>query len=315
MVRNRDWVQSLLLDFMKTLQIGIAGLDTSHVGAFANLLHDSSNEHHVPGGRITVAFPGGSPDFPLSIDRVEKFTTDLRETHKVEIVDSLAALRGKCDAVMLESVDGRVHAAQFREVAEWGLPVFIDKPLAISVADAREIAKIAEEKQVRVTSASAIRFAEAFRFTLAAGGDEPLLGADLFGPMAFVDGCPGYFWYGIHSVEMLFAAMGPGCQEVMVASAESHDVLVGRWADGRLGAVRGNRAGNNSFGGTIHRKTGSLAFDLSTGKKPYYASLLEKVIPFLAGEAEVVSLPEMIEVIGFLDAANRSRESQIWESL
>src|SRR5690606_5933337 len=132
---------------MKTLKIGMAGLDTSHVGAFANLLHDSSNEHHVPGGRITVAFPGGSPDCPLSIDRVEKFTTDLRENHQVEIVDSLAAMQGKCDAIMLESVDGRVHAAQFREVASWGIPVFIDKPLATTVADAREIAKIAAENK------------------------------------------------------------------------------------------------------------------------------------------------------------------------
>jgi hypothetical protein len=300
---------------MKTLQIGMAGLDTSHAVAFARLLHDSTNEYHVSGGRITVAFPGGSPDFPLSIDRVEKFTEDLRDAHGVEMVDSLAAMRGKCDAVMLETVDGRVHAEQFREVAEWGVPVFIDKPLAVSVSDAREIAGIAAEKNVRVTSASAIRFAEAFTKALCEGGDEPIQGADVFGPMAFVEGCPGYFWYGIHSVEMLFGAMGSGCRGVLVASEESHDLILGRWADGRLGAVRGNRAGNNRFGGTVHRQTGSQAFDVSTGKKPYYASLLARVIPFLAGEGEVVSLPEMVEVISFLDAANRSRESQTWETL
>lgn len=300
---------------MKTLRIGVAGLDTSHVGAFASLLHDITNEYHVPGGRITVAFPGGSPDFPLSIDRVEKFTTDLRDSHRVEIVDSLGAMRGKCDAVMLETVDGRVHAEQFREVSDWGVPVFIDKPLTVSASEAREIAQIAEDKNVRVTSASAIRFAEAFTQAQMKGGEEPVLGADVFGPMMIVEGCPGYFWYGIHSAEMLFAAMGAGCREVLVAGEESHDVILGRWPGGRLGTVRGNRAGNTSFGGTLHRKTGSLAFDVSTGVKPFYASLLERVIPFLAGEGELVPLTEMVEVISFLEAANRSRESKTWEPI
>jgi len=59
-----------------TCGIGMAGLDTSHVPAFAGLLHDSTKEYHVPGARIAAAFPGGSPDFDLSINRVGQFTAD-----------------------------------------------------------------------------------------------------------------------------------------------------------------------------------------------------------------------------------------------
>ena len=329
----------------RILRIGMAGLDTSHVPAFAGLLHDSSQEYHVPGARIVAAFPGGSPDFDLSINRVEQFTAELRDKQGVEIVDSLSGLRGKCDAVMLESIDGRVHLEQFREVAEWGVPVFIDKPLTLSADEAREIVKIASEKNVRVTaaaadhrllarreeieavaaearkaghvalgvvvtSASAMRFAEKFREALDTGGDEPVLGGDFYGPMSLVEKCPGYFWYGIHSVEMLFATMGPGCREVLAVHEESHDVVVGRWADGRVGVVRGNRAGSFGFGGTIHRKAQSTAFDVSAGKKPFYASLLEKVIPFFRNETELVAPSEMIEVIAFLEAANRSSDTK-----
>ena len=293
----------------------MAGLDTSHATAFATLLHDDSHEFHVPGGRIVAAFPGGSPDFDLSINRVEKFTAELRDHHKVEIVESLSDLRGKCDAVMLESVDGRVHLDQFREVAGWGVPVFIDKPLTLSVDEARELTKLAAEKNVRVTSASAMRFAEKFRQALEAGGDDPVTGGDFYGPMSLVEKCPGYFWYGIHSVEMLFATMGPGCRGVLAVREELHDVIVGRWADGRLGVVRGNRAGNNGFGGTIHRKTQSFAFNVTAGKKPYYASLLDKIIPFFRGESDVVVPEEIVEVIGFLEAANRSAETGHWETL
>jgi len=293
----------------------MAGLDTSHVPAFASLLHDATHEYHVPGARIVAACPGGSPDFDLSANRVGPFTDELRDKHGVEIVDSISALRGKCDAIMLESIDGRVHLPQFREVAEWGVPVFIDKPLTISRDEAQEIAMIAEAKNVHVTSASAIRFAEKFQEALAASGDDPVTGGDFFGPVQFLEKCPGYFWYGIHSAEMLFAAMGAGCGEVLAVREEKHDVLVGRWADGRFGTVRGNRTGNAGFGGVIHHAAKSQTFDVSAGKKPYYASLLEKVIPFFRGEGEVVAPAEMVEVIGFLDAANRSASSREWVAL
>jgi hypothetical protein len=297
------------------IRVGMAGLDTSHVPAFAELLHDPSKEHHVPGARIVAAFPGGSEDFDLSINRVGQFTGELRDKHGVEIVDSLGALRGKCDALMLESIDGRVHLGQFREVAGWGLPVFIDKPLTISAQEAQEIVRIAQEKNVRVTSASAIRFGQKFQEALTAEAGEPVTGADCYGPLAFQQQCPGYFWYGIHAAEMLFAALGTGCREVLAVREESHDIVVGRWADGRLGTLRGNRTGNNTFGGILHRKASSTAFDLSKGKKPYYASLLEKVIPFFRGETEIVALPEAVEVIRFLESANESVSTGAWVTL
>jgi len=293
----------------------MVGLDTSHVPAFANLLHDASHEYHVPGGRIVAAVPGGSPDFALSIDRVDKFTAELRDRHGVEIVATVAELRGKCDAIMLESIDGRVHLDQFREIADWQIPVFIDKPLAISSSDAAEILRIARQKQVRVTSSSAIRFAESFQTALLEEAAGPIIGGDFYGPMAFQNECPGYFWYGIHSAEMLFATMGADCKEVMAIRNEQHDIVIGRWADDRLGVLRGNREGNSRFGGTIHRKTGSTGFQIAPGSKPFYASLLERIIPYFQGQANVVELNEMHAVVGFLEAANHSATQGGWQKL
>ncbi len=290
----------------------MAGLDTSHVPEFTNLLHNKSHEHHVPGGRIVAAFPGGSPDFEMSINRVGAFTAELRDKHGIEIVNPLSDLKDMCDAVMLTSIDGRIHLGQFREVADWGVPVFIDKPLTISMVQASEIASIAREKKVRVMSASALRFAESFQDALNAMSAEPCIGADFHGPMALQDKCPGYFWYGIHSVEMLYATMGTGCREVLAVREGPHDVVVGRWEDGRLGTVRGNREGNNSFGGVIFGKSHNTAFDISTGKKPLYATLLERIIPFFHGEDSPVSIAEMTEVIAFLEAANASVTTGNW---
>lgn len=290
---------------MSTLKIGMVGLDTSHVTAFANLLHDSSNPHYVPGARITVAYPGGSPDFDISINRVEGFTNDLRDKHDVAIAQSIAELKGQCDAIFLESVDGRIHLSQFREIADWGVPVFIDKPLTISSSEAREIAALAKANGTRVMSASAIRYGQRLQEALADDTLGAITGGDFFGPMKLIDVLPGFFWYGIHTIEMLYATLGTGCCEVAVTRSGPNDLILAQWADGRIATARGHRTGNGQFGGTIHREKGSQAVNDSTSPKPYYAGLLENVVAFLNG-ADVLDLSESVEVIRFLEAANES---------
>ena len=129
---------------MSELKIGMIGLDTSHCPAFVQLLNDEKNEFHVPGCRIVKAFPGGSAKFSLSINRVEGFTKELQDAG-VEIVDSIEALAG-LDAYFLESSDGDQHLEQFKVLANFGKPVFIDKPLACSYADAKAIVEIVQMK-------------------------------------------------------------------------------------------------------------------------------------------------------------------------
>lgn len=296
-------------------KIGIIGLDTSHVSHFANLLHDASHAHHVQGARIVAAFPGGSPDFATSANRVGLYTEELQKKHEVSLFAAIEDLPTDLDAILLESVDGRQHLEQFRRILDREVPVFIDKPLACSVAEAGEIVKAASAHKVPLMSCSALRFAEAFRKGLGKCGDGPILGGDFFGPMAFVDGCPGYFWYGIHLVEMLFAAFGRGCRRLRAVSNENHDVITAEWSDGRLATVRGNRAGNSAFGGTLHTATASVPFLLSPGGTPYYASLLSEVIRFLETRRSPVETQESLEIIAFLEAANKSRGTGDWKDL
>ena len=91
-----------------------------------------------------AAFKGGSPDLPISANRVEGFAKTIQQEHGVEIVDSIDALLAKVDVVLLESVDGRPHLAQVTPVFKAGKRVFIDKPLAASLDDARRIVRAVE---------------------------------------------------------------------------------------------------------------------------------------------------------------------------
>jgi predicted dehydrogenase len=289
------------------LKIGIIGLDTSHVTAFTQLLNDSAHAYHVPGGKVVVAFPGGSPDFELSISRVQGFTDKLRDEQGVQIVDSVEAVAELSDAILLESVDGRVHLEQFAKIAPFGKPVFIDKPLAVTSEDAKQIAALAAKHGIAVMSTSALRYAEGLTEVLANAEKGAIIGVDAYGPMAIQPTQPGYYWYGIHTVEMVFAVLGKDCVDVTVTTNDDHDVIVGRWADGRIATVRGNRKGNNQFGATVHREKGSQFVDVYAHAKPYYASLLERIVPLFKGEGAAIDFTETIAVIRFIEAANESR--------
>ena len=57
----------------------------------------------------------------------------------VEIVDSIAELLPRVDAVLLETNDGRPHLRQALPVLKGGKRMFIDKPMAASLVDVIDI--------------------------------------------------------------------------------------------------------------------------------------------------------------------------------
>src|SRR5205823_6934969 len=107
---------------------------------------------------VVAAYPGGSQDIPESRDRLDKFTTTLRDKFGVEIVRSIDELLKKVDVVLLESVDGRPHLKQALPVLKARKPLFIDKPVAGSLADAVQIFQLAKETNTPCFSSSSLRF-------------------------------------------------------------------------------------------------------------------------------------------------------------
>ncbi|MFD2114591.1 Gfo/Idh/MocA family protein [Paenibacillus yanchengensis] len=291
------------------LKIGMIGLDTSHVVAFTELLNSADHEHHVSGGKVIVAYPGGSADFELSYGRVEQFTTALKEKHNITIVDTIEEVATMSDALLLESVDGRVHLEQFQQIASYGKPVFIDKPLTTSYADAEAIYQLAKQHNAPVMSCSSLRYAGTFQEALADEQKGAIYGADCYGPLALQPTQPGLFWYGVHTAEMLFAALGAGCEEVRAVVEEDHEVYVGKWSGGRLGTLRGNRSGNGQFGAVVHRQAGSQLIDVQASKIPFYALMLQQIISFFKSGQSAIPAEETLAIIRFIEAANKSRQT------
>jgi len=298
----------------KVLRIGLIGLDTSHTTAFTALLNDPSNPDHVPGARVVAAFRGGSPDVEASATRIDKFTAELRDRWKVEIVDSIEGLLTKVDAVMLTSVDGRVHLAQARPVLAARKPLFVDKPMAASTKDAAELVRLAKASGTPLFSASSRRFADDVLALQADPRAGSVIGASTFGPATLEPHHPDLFWYGVHAVETLFQLMGTGCVSVTRTHTEGTDVVVGTWADGRVGVMRGVRHGaSTTYGHTIHGTKAVISTTSDTppsaGTKPRagYYGLLARAIEFFRTGKAPVSPEETLETLAFMEAADLSK--------
>jgi len=293
----------------KKLSIGMIGLDTSHAPAFAELLNDPNHPYHIPGAKVTVAYPGGSPDFELSASRVEGFTAQIRDQFNVAMVSSPEEVAEACDAILLLSVDGRVHLEQFGKIAPYGKPVFVDKPFAVSSADASAIAGLAQVHGIPLMSCSSVRYAQGLADAIATEDGGAIIGADCYGPMELQPTQPGLYWYGIHTADMLYAALGQGCVQVQAFTNDDHDFVVGQWADGRVGTIRGNRKGNRKFGALIHKEKGSGFVDVYAHPKPYMASMMEAIMDMFRTGKPPIAMEETLEVIRFIEAANESRST------
>jgi predicted dehydrogenase len=279
----------------KSLRAGMIGLDTSHVIAFAKILNDPKNAEEL-GVKVVAGFPGGSPDLPASWDRVKGYTEQLAKSG-VEIFPSIEAMLPKVDVVLLESVDGRPHLAQARPVIAAGKPLFIDKPMAASLADVIAIFELAKKANVPCFSSSSLRYCPE---ALAIRAGESPVGKPIrvlaSGPYNTEEHHPDLFWYGVHGVELLYTIMGVGCQSVR---REAPDRVVGQWPEGRTGIYQGSK----SYFAEVEGTKGKT----KVSKYPGYEPLVRDICKFFKTGQPPVAAEETIEIFAFMEAADESK--------
>ncbi len=288
----------------KTIKIGVIGLDTSHSLEFVKAI----NGHQSPEFedlQVVAAYPYGSKTIESSYSRIPKYIEEVQK-YEVKITGSIKELLKLVDVVLLETNDGRLHLEQAQEVIKAGKPLFIDKPIANSYADAKKIFDLAQEKKVPVFSSSSLRFVK--NVTLARKGElvGEVMGADTYSPATLEPTHTDLYWYGIHGVEMLFAVMGTGCQSVTRYYTHETDIVIGDWGNGKIGVFRGTRSGKSDFGGTVFGKKNVSAL----GKYEGYQPLLLEIAKFFKTGIPPVSPEETLEICAFIDAAQQSRELQ-----
>jgi hypothetical protein len=130
---------------------------------------------------------------------------------------------------------------------------------------------------------------------------------------------PDLFWYGIHSVESLYTLMGAGCETVARVHSEGADVVTGRWKDGRIGVVRGDRK-DKTYGAVVFGSK-AVVSSKAAGEEPTkadpnqparsgYYGVVSAVIKFFQTKEPPVSPEETLEIMAFMQAADLSKARQ-----
>lgn len=284
------------------IKLGMLDLDTSHAVEFTKRLNqiNISEDQFVPGTQVVIACPGVSKIMP---ERIPNFAKKLSEDLGIKLVEKPEEMLGKIDGLLLEGNDGSSHLERARPFLEAGLPVWIDKPLAWSVRDCEQLAELSAKKNAPIFSASSLRYAEEIQGVLAA---REALGApvavEVYGGQAKKDNIPGWFFYGIHAVEMLFALMGQGHADIVYRKQGDAEIATCAWKSGALGTVTELSKGDKPFGFTYFGEKATRAA-LIDGKNNY-RDMLRQIVAFFKTRQAPVPIGETIETIRFIEKVN-----------
>lgn len=289
------------------LRLGLVGLDSSHAEWFACLANDPRCAERIPGIRVVAAYPGGVAELPISRDRVASYTRLLRDELGVPMLESPEAVADAVDAVLITAVDARTHLALARATLPAGKPVFIDKPLATSVAEAAKILALARQHGAAVFSASSLRYSSIL--PTFSGRERGTM--TLRGPLPFQPAMPGWFWYGIHYVEVAFAVFGHDWSDVDLRVEADAEIATIRFASGASAVLRGR---TNPTDWRFRLSLGSSEpesgeQELFGPEGPPYRTLLDRIVAFARSSISPVGDEEMLSALRCIEAINRARQS------
>lgn len=284
------------------MNIGLIGLDTSHCEIFTRLLNDSSAPYYVKGGQITHAIPTYSEDLPISRERFPNYYEIVTKKYGVIPVEDVEELMAAVDAVIIGTVDGRNHLEWFKKIVSYSKPIFIDKPVVMSNVEMQKLINLSKMHNTPVMSSSSLRFSES---VAAVANNKNIQSGYFFGPTPRQEQMPGYFWYGIHLLEMVVTIFGTEVEKMNIVKFKDCEQIHLTFTNEKHAILRGENDWHNRFGAILHSKESVHSLRLWEEEKPYYAGLIEQVVHFFEAGVSPVAIEETERIIGLIERINR----------
>ena len=279
------------------MKIGLIGLDTSHSEIFTRLLNDSEDPHHVKGAQITHVIPTYSNDLPISRERFPDYYEIVTNKYGVIPVEDVEEFMTVVDAVIIGTVDGRNHLEWFKKVVSHSKPVFIDKPIVMNSGEMKELINLSKIYHTPIMSSSSLRFSE----SVVQSKNTEIQSGYFYGPTPRQEKMPGYFWYGVHLVEMVVTIFGTQVEKMKLETYKDCEQIHMTFSDGKHAIIRGENEWHIRFGAILHSKENVHALRLWEEEKPYYAGLTEQIVRFFETGVSPVPIEETEEIVGLLE--------------
>ena len=276
------------------LRVGIVGSDNSHALAYASLL----NVEKVAGEDVRAVAIWGQ--------EAER-TREVAEKGKIEtIVATPEEMIGLVDAVFVEDRHGGLHAEHALPFLERGLPVFVDKPIAISLEDVGRIIAAANASGSFLTSFSSLRITETTDALAAqAANIGKIRAAQFAGPCDFASIYGGPYFYATHVVEIALRLVGEDVSSVSaVRSGETVAVNV-IWGNGALGTFTYLGDAQYHFHATLFGTDGMVSSEILANHDGYRIAL-HQVLAGIKSGIRPYSDEQLVRPVAIVHALEQS---------
>jgi hypothetical protein len=258
------------------MKIGIVDVDTSHPQNWIPIERDLGHE--------VVGIWDGGTVHPSG--HVREFA---REHQVPRVYANLEEMVEEVDCAIVHGCDWDTHVDRARPFVEAGRAVLIDKPIVGCQKDVQQLLDWAAQGR-RIAGGSSLRFAAEVGEYLAEPVEER---GEVHTAFA---GCgTDEFNYGIHAYALLSGLMGAGIRSVRYLGASAQKHLQVKWGDGRIGYLCIGEGAWLPF--HITAVTDGKVRQITCDSSRLYRSLLEAVLPYLAGEQEEppLAMRELLE--------------------
>jgi predicted dehydrogenase len=249
------------------------------------------NTMHILGARVTHVWTDNPEDAPK-----------VAAASKIEnVVTRPDDVIGQVDAVIIGTDDGHEHVRRSRALFEAGLPVFVDKPLAINVPDLNQFIRWHLAGKVFLSSSN-MRYAPE---TKQIARQKATLGE-----LRWITTCTSKTWerYAIHALEAIWPVLGPGFLGVRAESRPGSDIAYITHQSGVQVSLAAIYDAVGSYGALhVFGTKGNLAVTCWDTYTAFRNQLVAFIEMLRTGERPY-PLGETIELMAVIIAGLRSRE-------
>ena len=178
-------------------KIAILGCENSHADAFLTFIKEKEEFADV---QVVGVY---SDDSAAAQKLNDKFG--------VPVMQDYADAVGKVDGIMITARHGDNHFKYAKPYIESGIPMFIDKPITVSEADALEFMAQLKDRKVPVTGGSSLKHDDVimkFKKDALDMVDGKTIGGYVRAPYQAQNDYGGFFFYAPHLIEMVCQIFG-----------------------------------------------------------------------------------------------------------
>ena len=247
----------------------------------------------IPGARVTHIWTDDPADAPK-----------VAAASKIEnVVAQPEDVLGKVDAVIIATDDGTDHIHRAAPFIAAGLPVLVDKPLAINLPDLIQFIRW-QQAGHRILSSSGLRYAPEMKLMQERSAE--------IGELRWLTSftCKTWERYGIHALEAVYPQLGPGFISAQTLRQAGSDIVHLTHRSGVQVSIAAIHDAYGSFGNVhVYGTKGQLALALKDTFAAFQRQLQAFIEMVRSGSAPF-AFAETVELMSIIIAGIRSREQQ-----